>query len=126
MERLVHLELADLVVSGAYLESEFRVKKGGGGKGAPAGSLSVGGTPKKVSVGSPGKKKAGTACVDCEFQFFQSAIRESSGRPFAGGTVHKEIFTFTRIERGRYKGKEWEAIVKPMIEKWGEFVNKHV
>jgi hypothetical protein len=66
LERLIHLELADLVVSGVYLESDFRVRRGCGGKSAPAASLSVGGTPKKVSVGSPGKKKAGTRCIDCE------------------------------------------------------------
>lgn len=25
----------------------------------------------------------------------------------------------TRVERGRYKGNEWDLIVKPVIEKWG-------
>jgi hypothetical protein len=47
-------------------------------------------------------------------------------KSFVGGKVHQEIFTFTRIERGRYKGREWEGIVKPMIDKWGEFVKKYV
>lgn len=43
-----------------------------------------------------------------------------------GGTVHKEIFSFTRPERGPYKGQEWERIVKPVIEKWGGFVESYV
>jgi hypothetical protein len=44
----------------------------------------------------------------------------------AGGAVHKEIFEFRRVEKGRYKGKEWESIVKPVIEKWGGFVEGYV
>ena len=40
-------------------------------------------------------------------------------RRFTGGTVHKEIFSFDRVEDGPYKGKEWDSIVKPVIEKWG-------
>jgi hypothetical protein len=35
-----------------------------------------------------------------------------------GGTTHKEIFAFTRIE----SGKEWESVVRPVIEKWSKFV----
>ena len=34
--------------------------------------------------------------------------------------MHREIFTLTRVDEGRYKGKEWDSIVKPIIEKWGE------
>ena len=43
----------------------------------------------------------------------------------AGKQVHKEIFSFPRAN-GRYKGKEWEEIVKPVIEKWGGFVEAYV
>ena len=39
--------------------------------------------------------------------------------------MHQEIFTF-RGAKGRYKGKEWEEIVKPVIEKWGRFVEAYV
>ena len=39
-----------------------------------------------------------------------------------GGKLHREIFEFTRIKSGRYKGKEFESIVKPVIEKWSGFV----
>lgn len=35
-----------------------------------------------------------------------------------GGTAHK-IFSMTRVEEGKYKGKEWDLLVKPVIEKWG-------
>jgi len=34
----------------------------------------------------------------------------------------KKIFSFERVREGRYEGKEWEEIVKPVIEKWGGFV----
>jgi len=27
---------------------------------------------------------------------------------------------------GRYKGKEWEEIVKPVVEKWGGFVEAYL
>jgi hypothetical protein len=37
-----------------------------------------------------------------------------------GGKVHKEIFTFAKAT-GKNKGKEWDNVVKPIIEKWGNF-----
>ena len=36
--------------------------------------------------------------------------------------MHKEIFSFRRPESGRYKDKEWEELVQPVIDKWGGFV----
>ncbi|KLO10662.1 hypothetical protein SCHPADRAFT_832220 [Schizopora paradoxa] len=42
------------------------------------------------------------------------------------GTVHKEIFSFQRPKGGKYVGKEWEKLVKPVIERWGEFVELYV
>lgn len=39
-----------------------------------------------------------------------------------GGTTHKEIFSFRRVEGGDNQDKEWELVVKPVIEKWGTFV----
>ncbi|KAF8120951.1 hypothetical protein EV363DRAFT_1406710 [Boletus edulis] len=41
------------------------------------------------------------------------------------GVVHREIFTFPRPDKGRYEGKEWDLIVKPVIEKWGKFVKEY-
>jgi hypothetical protein len=43
-----------------------------------------------------------------------------------GNTKHQEIFSFERVAEGRYKGKEWEEIVKPVIEKWGGFVEGYL
>ena len=40
--------------------------------------------------------------------------------------MHKEIFEFQRWPKGKYKNKEWESIVKPVIERWGEFVRDYV
>lgn len=43
-----------------------------------------------------------------------------------GGKTHKEIFTFERFKKGKYKGKEYEVIVKAVVEKWGKYVEKYV
>jgi hypothetical protein len=43
-----------------------------------------------------------------------------------GNTKHQEIFSFERVMEGRYKGKEWEKIVKPVVEKWGGFVEGYL
>ena len=43
-----------------------------------------------------------------------------------GNTKHQEIFSFERVTEGRYEGKEWEDIVKPVIEKWGGFVEAYL
>ena len=40
--------------------------------------------------------------------------------------MHKEIFAFKRPTKGPYKGKEWDLLVKPVIEKWGSFVEHYV
>ncbi|OJT10886.1 hypothetical protein TRAPUB_12602 [Trametes pubescens] len=87
VERLVHLELADIALNAPYLDPKFPNIKADMGNGN-------GRTP----VRGP--------CPDC-------------------GVVHKEIFTFPRAT-GRYKGKEWEDIVRPVIEKWGGFVETYV
>ena len=39
--------------------------------------------------------------------------------------MHKEIFSFLRAKKGEFKGREWEGIVKPVIEKWGLFVETY-
>ncbi|KAI0713467.1 hypothetical protein C8Q76DRAFT_620845 [Earliella scabrosa] len=85
LERLVHLELADLAINAPYLDRDFPNVKGGSGNGDRVVSR--------------------TPCPDCN--------------------VHREIFSFPR-GKGRYKGKEWEEIVRPVIEKWGGFVEAYV
>ncbi|KDQ31728.1 hypothetical protein PLEOSDRAFT_1110929 [Pleurotus ostreatus PC15] len=96
LERLVHLELADLAFAQAYLDPSW-----------PDVS-----EPPEVSgnTTSTPKNKGRTyvaPCPDC-------------------GQLHKEIFEFKRVKKGRYKNKEWELIVKPVIEKWGAFVESYV
>ncbi|KAI0373289.1 hypothetical protein BV20DRAFT_938016 [Pilatotrama ljubarskyi] len=87
VERLVHLELADLTLNAPYLDPKF-----------PNVKAEVGNGSRRAATRRP--------CPDC-------------------GVAHKEIFTFPRAT-GRYKGKEWEDIVRPVIEKWGGFVEKYV
>jgi hypothetical protein len=58
------------------------------------------------NTGTIGSMKR-TSCADC-------------------GKVHKEIFEFQRFERGRLVGKEWDMVVRPVIEKWGKFVDTSV
>ncbi|KAI0831728.1 hypothetical protein BC628DRAFT_1407358 [Trametes gibbosa] len=86
VERLVHLELADLALNAYYLDPNY---------------------PNVPNIGY-GNRRTGLRepCPDC-------------------GVVHKEIFTFPRAT-GRYKGKEWEDIVWPVIDKWGGFVEHYV
>lgn len=89
VERLVHLELADLSVNAPYLDPDFPNSKA---KDTPARN-------ETTSRREP--------CPDCN-------------------KMHKEIFTFTRPTSGPYKGREWEALVKPVIEKWGSFVEAYL
>lgn len=42
------------------------------------------------------------------------------------GNMHKEIFEFRRWKTGENEGREWEKIVKPVIERWGTFVELYV
>ncbi|KAL4253988.1 Meiosis-associated regulatory protein [Abortiporus biennis] len=41
------------------------------------------------------------------------------------GTRHREIFSFPRLT-GHLEGKEWEYLVKPVIEKWARFVRQYL
>jgi hypothetical protein len=40
------------------------------------------------------------------------------------GSTHKEIFEFKRWKRGNRR--EWDGLVKPVIERWGKFVELYV
>ena len=86
LERLVHLELADLAAFAPYLDPGY---------------------PNAVAPladdGKKGKKDV-KKCPDC-------------------GKTHKEIFTFQK-GKGRFKDQEWQLIVRPVIEKWGGFVEQ--
>ncbi|KAG5646691.1 hypothetical protein DXG03_002681 [Asterophora parasitica] len=91
IERLVHLELADLAATSVYLDPAWPNIKT-----HPRTSTSS-------SATTPPKNEA---CEDC-------------------GSIHKEIFEFERLA-GRYKGKEWESIVQPVVQRWGTFVRLYV
>ncbi|KAH9923921.1 uncharacterized protein BXZ73DRAFT_50670 [Epithele typhae] len=86
LEKLVHLELADLALNAPYLDPKFP----------------------NVTIDGSGNDRAvtRTPCPDCN-------------------QVHKEIFSFPR-GKGNYHGREWDKIVKPVIEKWGGFVEAYV
>ena len=45
-----------------------------------------------------------------------SSCVSDRGKTRLGGAVHKEIFSFPRAKTGPYKVKEWEKIVKPVID----------
>ncbi|KAF9567562.1 hypothetical protein CPC08DRAFT_626509 [Agrocybe pediades] len=96
LERLIHLELSDLVSSAVYLNPAW-----------PNIDLSGTSTPsgKQPSSSKLGSSKELTIkrCADC-------------------GSLHKEIFEFQRWKTGPNKGKEWDLLVKPIIERWGQFI----
>lgn len=87
-ERLIHLELADLIVTKAYLDPAWASGKV---------SASV------ANTGATGSMQR-TPCADC-------------------GKRHREIFEFQRFKRPPLVGKEWDMVVKPVIERWGRFMN---
>ncbi|KAF8969953.1 hypothetical protein BDZ97DRAFT_1793608 [Flammula alnicola] len=93
LERLIHLELADLACSTIYLDPSWP---------------NIDAAP-MTETKSSGSKDSNSAapCLDC-------------------GSVHKEIFEFKRWKRGKYQGKEWEELVKPVVERWATFVELYV
>lgn len=44
----------------------------------------------------------------------------------AGGKKHQEIFTFQRATEGELKGREYELVIRPIIEKWVQFAQEHM
>lgn len=90
LERLIHLELADLTSTRVYLDPAWP---------------EVAAPPSPPSGKGPAKRER---CEDC-------------------GSMHKEIFEFQRWSaNGANKNKEWERIVKPVIERWGMFVELYI
>lgn len=107
LERLIHLELADLMQNKPYLISGFP-------------NIDI--VPDRNA--SPAEKRK---CPDCECHP-QVVMCKVIGLTMSsiGGKTHKEIFTFERFAKGKYKGKEYEVIVKAVVEKWGKYVEKYV
>ncbi|KAK0487936.1 hypothetical protein IW261DRAFT_1655804 [Armillaria novae-zelandiae] len=118
LERLIHLELADLAVNAVYLQPGWKPFLKGKGEGLAKPSADPLASTGNIlnPVISPKKRGGrignwnggqGQPCKDC-------------------GTVHTEIFEFQRILSGPYKGREWDCVVKQVIEDWGAFVRIYV
>jgi len=101
-ERLIHLELSDLVSSTIYLDSAWP-NIDVASEAESATSISSTGRTTSASKVSSAKDANLRRCPDC-------------------GSVHKEIFEFQRWKKGANKGREWDNLVKPVIERWGKFV----
>ncbi|CAE6427510.1 unnamed protein product [Rhizoctonia solani] len=99
LERLIHLELSDVALNSMHLAPEFNKKTSTKKAKADENSGS--------SKAPPASKLVRKPCPDC-------------------GAVHKEIFTLERVTSGKMKGREWECVVQPIIEKWGKFVTEYV
>jgi hypothetical protein len=98
LERLIHIELSDLTCNCVYLDPSWPKIK-------TVSSASPSATEVKAST-SKGEHGS-VPCVDC-------------------GSIHKEIFEFRRWKQGENKGKEWDNLVKPVVERWGKFVELYV
>ncbi|KAF9001873.1 hypothetical protein BDQ17DRAFT_1400112 [Cyathus striatus] len=96
LERLIHLELADLAATAIYLDGQWPRSKDSENISSPAK------TNAKSST-----KLVPEVCPDC-------------------GKVHKEIFEFQRWRYGVNVGKEWSIVVQPVINRWGNFVNQYL
>lgn len=86
LERLIHLELADLATRSAYLDPDW---------------------PVVAPLSTSNQRSSVVQCSDC-------------------GESHREIFDFVRVKQGKYRNKEWEMIVLPVIRKWGQFTAKYL
>ncbi|KAG8970852.1 hypothetical protein FRC03_000069 [Tulasnella sp. 419] len=107
LERLIHLELADLSLHNAHLKLGFQAgKPSSRPKKKKAGDDVLPTTPTKATPKKSGLQER-KPCTDC-------------------GAVHKEIFTFKRFNDSELKNREWENVVHPVIERWGEFVERYM
>ena len=111
VERLVHIELADLARHAPYLRPNF---------------------PDINHMDVPPLAKAERVlCRDCKFCFMPSCRESGEAHKIPGSlrtgkdTRHREIFSFRRVEEGDILGREWECIIEPVIKKWGLFVMKY-
>jgi Meiotically up-regulated gene 113 len=119
LERLVHLELADLSVNAQYLNRHFpNIKKSDNNTASTSSSAQ--------HTTSAAKRMQHKPCADCKRLCSSKILMYMITTNCIGGQVHKEIFVFTRVESGSHVGKEWENVVQPVIEKWGQFVTKYV
>ncbi|KAJ1309972.1 hypothetical protein OPQ81_006730 [Rhizoctonia solani] len=97
LERLIHLELSDIALNSTHLTPRFN-REASDQENTDINS--------DTSTALPSSKLEKKSCPDCDQK-------------------HKEIFTLQRVTTGEMKGREWECIVMPIIEKWGKFVVEH-
>ncbi|KAF9244252.1 hypothetical protein BU15DRAFT_42145 [Melanogaster broomeanus] len=98
VERLVHLELADLSVHLPYLEPDW--------PNSNKSDESLSAASNVIASRRKTRRVPAKPCIGC-------------------GTVHQEIFTFQRPEEGQYKEMEWQLIIRPVIKKWGKFMEEY-
>lgn len=150
---LIHLELADLSMYKPYLSPDFdKLAVKGPAEETPAKKSAKDAgkdaktkkkkklqdsddddeeTPPPSPVVSKSKKvkmQVRQPCKDCkpiDQILLTSLLHDTHISRTSGGQVHKEIFTFQRPTEGGYKGREWDGIVHPVIEKWGMFVQAY-
>ncbi|KAJ3881937.1 hypothetical protein F5051DRAFT_458533 [Lentinula edodes] len=108
LERLIHLELADLAVHGPYLQPGWEAfTKGSGRDRFLANGLGNGG--------------GGAPCKDCGqihkeiFEYMRVPKRPKGPKGKKGSSKNVD-----------YYGMEWEGIVKKVIDEWGSFVENYV
>lgn len=145
LERLIHLELADLAVHKPYLQPGWKNFKKGKGRGDTQHKYFKS-LPQSLTPSTPGKKAAspgkgrarkasdtssissGSSSLSNARAFVSNGLGNYNvGQPCSDcGSVHKEIFAFGRFPAGPYQSREWDALVKQVIEGWGRFVEEYV
>ncbi|KAJ4483659.1 hypothetical protein J3R30DRAFT_3655895 [Lentinula aciculospora] len=112
LERLIHLELADLAVHAPYLQPGWEAfNKGSGRDRFLANGLGNGG--------------GGAPCKDCGqihkeiFELARVPKRPKGPKGPKGKNSKKRVDV-------DYYGMEWEDIVKKVIDEWGTFVENYV
>ncbi|KAF5372994.1 hypothetical protein D9758_001597 [Tetrapyrgos nigripes] len=125
LERLIHLELADLAVNGAYLEPGWKPFIKGPGKGRSQQIQAA-----KTKLVNSSKSSSTTSSPPSTPTKSKKHLGLGNGGGYAPckdcGSIHKEIFQFARFGKGRNEGREWELVVKAVCEGWTNFVKDFV
>ncbi|CAE6498252.1 unnamed protein product [Rhizoctonia solani] len=113
LERLIHLELRDIALNSTHLTPRFQEivlgRGGSSGKGHPPSE-----SPSSLKRANQSKRRKAPAQADSPLKPCPDCKK-----------IHRKIFVLERAMSGELKGREWELVVKPIIEKWGNFVTAH-
>ncbi|KAJ3507130.1 hypothetical protein NLJ89_g6481 [Agrocybe chaxingu] len=109
LESLVHIELEDLASTFTYLTPGWQAMPAPGApKEASPRDAHSRQRPSTTSSSIPEWRPIRRhQCQDC-------------------GVMHKEIFEFWRWTHGPNKGREWECLVRAIIERWAKFVKLYL